>query len=51
LRVAGNFYTQPFPIDGKVVLRIPKADKAATEQARQTIRTENDRRGVQREQK
>jgi hypothetical protein len=46
-----NVVLQALPIDGKIVLRIPKAERAATEQDRQTIRAENDRRGAQRERK
>jgi hypothetical protein len=41
-----NIMLQALPINGKIVLRPPKADpKADTpEQAQQTIRAENDRR-------
>jgi hypothetical protein len=43
-----NVVLQALPIDGKVVLRTPKADKNETEQNRQAIREENNRRRASR---
>ena len=41
-----NIVLQALPINGKVVLRLPKSDgkENDTERAQQTIRNENDRR-------
>ena len=39
-----NVILQALPIDGKVVLRLPKAEKSETDRAQQTVREENDRR-------
>ena len=44
-----NVVLQALPIDGKIVLRLPKTQSESTEAQQQTVRAENDRRKSRRE--
>lgn len=44
-----NIVLQALPIDGKIVLRVPKTQSESTEAQQQAVRAENDRRKSRRE--
>jgi hypothetical protein len=44
-----NIVLQALPIDGKIVLRVPKTQSESTETQQQTVRAENDRRKSRRD--
>ena len=44
-----NIVLQALPLDGKIVLRLPKTQGESTETQQQAVRAENDRRKSRRE--